>query len=116
MARTLKVLGLGVSRCRLGQYPAWARSEFEKSVFMIGLVHPVLVSNPAQSSHMTWTISHTRTGSELLFSGIAGILVCYIDPFAAGSGIPEIKCYLNGIEHFPSALRQDFGRWSAGSN
>eukprot|EP00439_Symbiodinium_sp_Y106_P079938 s1423_g18.t1 len=39
---------------------------------------------------------------------IAGILVCYIDPFAAGSGIPEIKCYLNGIEHFPSALRQDF--------
>ncbi|CAE7501483.1 Clcn7, partial [Symbiodinium necroappetens] len=37
-------------------------------------------------------------------ASIAGILVCYIDPFAAGSGIPEIKCYLNGIEHFPSVV------------
>ena len=44
-----------------------------------------------------------RTDPAVCVQGIAGFLVCYVDPLAAGSGIPEIKCYLNGIEHFPSA-------------
>jgi chloride channel 7 len=32
----------------------------------------------------------------LLYSFVAGLL-CWIEPAAAGSGIPEIKAYLNGI-------------------
>jgi chloride channel 7 len=32
----------------------------------------------------------------VFFSAIAGVL-CWMEPTAAGSGIPEIKAYLNGI-------------------
>nr|CAB3231581.1 chloride transport protein 6-like [Phallusia mammillata] len=35
---------------------------------------------------------------NLLFVGIAAFLVVYGEPLAAGSGIPEIKCYLNGVK------------------
>lgn len=29
---------------------------------------------------------------------IGSILVAYVEPVAAGSGIPQVKCYLNGIK------------------
>ena len=29
---------------------------------------------------------------------VAAILVAYFAPVAAGSGIPQIKCYLNGVK------------------
>lgn len=35
---------------------------------------------------------------------IGAILVSYIEPVAAGSGIPQIKCYLNGIK-IPRVVR-----------
>lgn len=31
------------------------------------------------------------------YSGISGAIVSFIAPLAAGSGIPEIKTYLNGV-------------------
>lgn len=34
----------------------------------------------------------------LVLAGIAGTLVCFVEPLAAGSGIPEVKCYLNGVD------------------
>lgn len=34
---------------------------------------------------------------SVVFSCLAGYFVCYVQVLAAGSGIPEIKCYLNGI-------------------
>mmetsp|Transcript_54362 Transcript_54362/g.116084 ORF Transcript_54362/g.116084 Transcript_54362/m.116084 type:complete len:798 (+) Transcript_54362:223-2616(+) len=40
----------------------------------------------------------------LVLASIAGFLVCYVEPCAAGSGIPEIKCVLNGID-LPNVLR-----------
>uniref|UniRef100_A0A7S4UII4 Chloride channel protein n=1 Tax=Alexandrium monilatum TaxID=311494 RepID=A0A7S4UII4_9DINO len=36
-------------------------------------------------------------GSRLVMAAAAGFLVCYVEVLAAGSGIPEIKCYLNGV-------------------
>ncbi|CAL5218915.1 g661 [Coccomyxa viridis] len=36
-------------------------------------------------------------GICLLYSGISGALVSFGSPLAAGSGIPEIKTYLNGV-------------------
>ena len=32
------------------------------------------------------------------------MLVAYIEPIAAGSGIPQVKCYLNGIK-IPRVVR-----------
>ncbi len=31
------------------------------------------------------------------YATVAGCLVSFVEPLAAGSGIPEIKTYLNGI-------------------
>lgn len=35
---------------------------------------------------------------------IGAILVSYIEPIAAGSGIPQVKCYLNGVK-IPRVVR-----------
>jgi chloride channel 7 len=35
---------------------------------------------------------------------IGAVLVTYIEPVAAGSGIPQVKCYLNGIK-IPRVVR-----------
>jgi chloride channel 7 len=43
-------------------------------------------------------------GFVLLYVTIAASCVSYIEPLAAGSGIPELKTYLNGV-HLPGLLR-----------
>lgn len=35
---------------------------------------------------------------------IAAVLVIFISPVAAGSGIPQIKCFLNGVR-IPNVVR-----------
>jgi len=42
-------------------------------------------------------------GYNVVFAGIAALFV-YLEPVAAGSGIPEIKCFLNGID-LPGVVR-----------
>jgi chloride channel 7 len=42
--------------------------------------------------------------SNMLMIAVAAWLVCFLEPVAGGSGIPEIKCYLNGI-HVPRIVR-----------
>lgn len=39
-----------------------------------------------------------------LLVGIASILVLCVSPVAAGSGIPQIKCFLNGVQ-IPGVVR-----------
>jgi len=38
-----------------------------------------------------------------VLAGMAGFLVCFLEPLAGGSGIPEVKSYLNGV-HQPGVL------------
>jgi chloride channel 7 len=40
---------------------------------------------------------------QLAFAMVAGVCV-YIEPISGGSGIPEVKCYLNGID-LPNVLK-----------
>nr|XP_043622715.1 chloride channel protein CLC-c-like [Erigeron canadensis] len=40
----------------------------------------------------------TFAGINLLLAFCAGVLCAYVAPAAAGSGIPEVKAYLNGID------------------
>ncbi|CAE8615621.1 unnamed protein product, partial [Polarella glacialis] len=42
-------------------------------------------------------------GVALCSVSVAAYLVCYVEVLAAGSGIPEIKCFLNGID-FPNVV------------
>lgn len=41
---------------------------------------------------------------DMLLVLIAAVLVVYMEPVAAGSGIPQIKCYLNGVK-IPHVVR-----------
>jgi len=36
-------------------------------------------------------------GISLMYASVAGALVSFVEPLAAGSGIAEVKTYLNGI-------------------
>jgi len=40
---------------------------------------------------------------RMVLASVAGFCVCFVEPLAAGSGIPEIKSFLNGI-HMPRML------------
>ncbi|KAE9413812.1 hypothetical protein Angca_007086, partial [Angiostrongylus cantonensis] len=44
-----------------------------------------------------WTVEIAWMCYNCLLVGIAGFLVIFWSPVAGGSGIPQIKCYLNGI-------------------
>ncbi|GMH33746.1 hypothetical protein BSKO_01580 [Bryopsis sp. KO-2023] len=44
-----------------------------------------------------WKPYATFVGIAVFLSSIAGALVSYVEPLAAGSGIPELKTYLNGV-------------------
>jgi chloride channel 7 len=47
-------------------------------------------------------------GSNLVLAASAAALCAYVAPAAAGSGIPEVKAYLNGVDAYsilaPSTL------------
>jgi len=58
----------------------------------------------ADAGHDVWTRYFAWLLLSLGLVSVAGALVCYVEPLAAGSGIPEIKCYLNGIKQ-PNVLR-----------
>lgn len=44
-----------------------------------------------------WGPYLTFMGISLGYGIIAGSLVSFVEPLAGGSGIPEIKTYLNGV-------------------
>ena len=46
----------------------------------------------------------TWTAMNFVLVFIAGLLCSYISPVAAGSGIPQIKCFLNGVK-VPKVIR-----------
>ncbi|VDM54238.1 unnamed protein product [Angiostrongylus costaricensis] len=45
-----------------------------------------------------WTVEIAWMCYNCLLVGVAGFLVIFWSPVAGGSGIPQIKCYLNGIQ------------------
>jgi chloride channel 7 len=49
-----------------------------------------------QDGHVIWAFLR-YTSVQLLFALVASLCV-WIEPVSAGSGIPEVKCYLNGID------------------
>lgn len=44
-----------------------------------------------------WAPYATFVSISVGYAIVAGSLVAFVEPLAAGSGIPEIKTYLNGI-------------------
>ena len=44
-----------------------------------------------------WTPYATYVFISLIYASVAGGLVSFVEPLAAGSGIAEIKTYLNGV-------------------
>ena len=44
-----------------------------------------------------WAPYATFVSISIGYAIVAGSLVAFVEPLAAGSGIPEIKTYLNGI-------------------
>ena len=44
-----------------------------------------------------WSPFATFLSISVAYAVVAGSLVAFVEPLAAGSGIPEIKTYLNGI-------------------
>ena len=52
-----------------------------------------------------WYPFFTFVSISVLYISVATVLVSCVEPVARGSGIPEIKCYLNGV-NIPRVVRQ----------
>jgi chloride channel 7 len=50
-----------------------------------------------ERGHGFWRPYFSFIALTLLYAACAGGLVSYLEPLAAGSGIPEVKTYLNGV-------------------
>lgn len=48
--------------------------------------------------HLMWA------GMNIGFVFMGSLLVAYVEPVAAGSGIPQVKCFLNGVK-IPRVVR-----------
>jgi len=46
----------------------------------------------------TWVVLSAWALFNCILVGVASLLVLYVAPVAAGSGIPQIKCFLNGVQ------------------
>uniref|UniRef100_A0A1I7XUU8 PH domain-containing protein n=1 Tax=Heterorhabditis bacteriophora TaxID=37862 RepID=A0A1I7XUU8_HETBA len=68
-----------------------------------GLILNTLLSKCDQESELTgegcmWMVEGAWITYNCVLVGIAGALVIFWAPIAGGSGIPQIKCFLNGIQ------------------
>ena len=59
------------------------------------------VGTDGMSRFVAWFL---HVSVSCAFAAVAGGLVSYVEPLAAGSGIPELKTYLNGV-HLKGLLR-----------
>ena len=70
------------------------------NVFRYGVIGDN-VGTGGMSGFVAW-LAHVSVSCA--FAAVAGGLVSYVEPLAAGSGIPELKTYLNGV-HLKGLLR-----------
>lgn len=52
----------------------------------------------------SWIVLSAWGAYNCLLVGIAAALVLFLSPVAAGSGIPQVKCFLNGVQ-IPGIVR-----------
>lgn len=72
---------------------------FYKAVFDIKtFLHIIIDVDHCVVNNCLWLPYLLWLTSNLIPVLIGAILVSYIEPVAAGSGIPQVKCYLNGIK------------------
>ena len=60
--------------------------------------------HPDDSVQHFWIPLGTFVGINCAYALVAGLLVAFVEPVARGSGIPEVKCYLNGVR-IPRVVR-----------
>ncbi|RCN25643.1 chloride transporter, ClC family, partial [Ancylostoma caninum] len=68
-----------------------------------GIIIKQLLSKCDKQTELTgdgcmWTVEAAWMCYNCILVGIAGCLVIFWAPIAGGSGIPQIKCFLNGIQ------------------
>jgi chloride channel 7 len=83
--------------------------QYKYAVAQQYLTPPIQLSNTTSTTITTTFVKITTTflilsGINVLFTALAAAVVIFIAPIAAGSGIPEIKCLLNGIK-IPHVVR-----------
>ncbi|XP_023552785.1 chloride channel protein CLC-c-like isoform X1 [Cucurbita pepo subsp. pepo] len=70
--------------------------------------HKLLLTNNLMLKEKYYQAFAVYVGSNIVLAAAAATLCAYIAPAAAGSGIPEVKAYLNGIDAYsilaPSTL------------
>lgn len=77
-------------------------------IFFLTLFNSVvdncLIGNEKGDNECLWIPYLMWTLLNLVPVLIGAILVTFVEPVAAGSGIPQVKCYLNGIK-IPRVVR-----------
>ncbi|CAE8601019.1 unnamed protein product [Polarella glacialis] len=104
----LRLLGRGGIRwivvCVAGLGTGLVASAINVSLMGLAELRRLLLSKAIESSAGVVVPYLVFLAFSLACASVAGALVCFVEPLAAGSGIPEIKSFLNGV-NVPRVLR-----------
>mmetsp|Transcript_15695 Transcript_15695/g.44525 ORF Transcript_15695/g.44525 Transcript_15695/m.44525 type:complete len:879 (+) Transcript_15695:66-2702(+) len=92
--RTLLEAGVGVVTAMLGMVIILASRGLSKVKF--NTVNAYLLPNAEDSAHI-WTGFSVMLAFNATFALLSALFVVFVDPYTRGSGVPEMKSFLNGV-------------------
>ena len=84
--------------CMIGILTGLAASGIDYGIELLTRFRFGLIQYLVKHSTEQWLLIATHVLLCTGLAAVAGALVCFVSPLAAGSGIPEVKCRLNGID------------------
>jgi len=104
LMRWLICMGVGVTTGALAFVIDWVGENLFAFKFALAANAATAAHGAAGSSFRSWTCGLLATvGVNLLFVSVACGLVLFVSPIAGGSGIPEVKAYLQ-VDYSPSQI------------
>lgn len=90
-------LELGVAMCTGLLGAAFTYTSGKMTTFKYGLGDKYLADHHASGDYNIWKAFGVVAATNIVFSLISALCVTLVDPYVRGSGVPEIKGYLNGV-------------------
>ena len=67
-------------------------------IILVHYIRSIVITIANMSDNELWLPYLSWVALNVIPICLGSFLVAYIEPVAGGSGIPQVKCYLNGVK------------------